>query len=119
MDVNFLMKIFRLYLKVKSKGFHDWTQKNQLLSACYFCDGAISLRELDQKFARWKIGYGDSYLDSVVRYAKVFRLHATYTMLLEQFDYKPVMDLATATLLVKIQTVVCLVTWLDYFFAFT
>ena len=31
-------------------------------------------------------------------------------MLLEQFDYKSVKDLATATSLVDIQTVVCLVT---------
>ena len=38
-----------------------------------------------------------------------------YTMLLEEFDYKPVKDLATATGLVEVQTVVCLVTWLDYF----
>ena len=34
-----------------------------------------------------------------------------YTMLLEQFDYKPVKDLATATWLVEVQTVVGLVTW--------
>ena len=33
-----------------------------------------------------------------------------YTMLLEQFDYKPEKDLATATRLFEVQTVVCLVT---------
>ena len=42
-----------------------------------------------------------------------------YTMLLEQFDYKPVKDLASATWLVEVQTVVSLVTWLDYYFVFT
>ena len=42
-----------------------------------------------------------------------------YTMLLEQFDYKPVRDPATATWLVEVQTVVCLVTWLDFYFVFT
>ena len=42
-----------------------------------------------------------------------------YTMLLEQFDYQPVKDLATATWLVEVQTVVCLVMWLDYYFVFT
>ena len=42
-----------------------------------------------------------------------------YTMLLEQFDYKLVKDPATATWLVEVQTVVCLVTWLDYYFVFT
>ena len=33
-----------------------------------------------------------------------------YTMLLEQFDYEPKKYLATATILVDVQTVVCLVT---------
>ena len=32
---------------------------------------------MDQKFKfGGKIGYGDSYLDSVFRYSKVFRLHS-------------------------------------------
>ena len=36
----------------------------------------ISLREVDQKFLHGgKIGYGDSYLNCVFRYSKVFRLH--------------------------------------------
>ena len=48
------------------------------LSACYYWDGTISLRDVDQKFLHGgKICYGDSYLDSVFRYFKVFRLHAT------------------------------------------
>ena len=35
------------------------------------------LTMVDQKFLHGgKIGYGDSYLDSVLRYSKVFRLHA-------------------------------------------
>ena len=77
MDVIFLVNIFRLYLKVKSKFFHNCTRKNLFLSACYCWDGTISLREVDQKFLHGgKIGYGDSYLDSVFRYSKVFRLHA-------------------------------------------
>ena len=42
-----------------------------------------------------------------------------YTILLEQFDYKPVKDLATATWLDEVQIVVGLVTWLDYYFVFT
>ena len=42
-----------------------------------------------------------------------------YTMLLEQFYYKRVKDLDTATWLVDVQTVVCLVTWLDYYIVFT
>ena len=42
-----------------------------------------------------------------------------YTMMLEQFDYKPVNDMGTATWLVEVQTVICLVTWLDYCFVCT
>ena len=56
---------------------HNCTQQNLFLSACCFWDGTISLREADQKFLHGgNIGYGDSYWDSVFRYAKVFRLHA-------------------------------------------
>ena len=77
MDVIFLVNIFRLYLKVKSKFVHNCTRKNLFLSACYYWDGTISWREMDQKFLHGgKIGYGDSYMDSVFRYSKVFRLHA-------------------------------------------
>ena len=78
MDVIFLVYIFRLHLKVKSKFFHNCTQKNLILSAYYFWDRTISLLEVDEKFLHGgKISYGDSYLDSVFWYSKVFRLHAT------------------------------------------
>ena len=57
--------------------FHNCTGKNLVLRACFYWDGTISLREVDQKFLLCgKIGYGDSYLDSVFRYSKVFRLLA-------------------------------------------
>ena len=96
MDAIFLVNIFRLYLKVNSKCFYNCTQKSLFLSACYYWDGTISLREVDQIFLHGrKIGYGDSYLDSVFSYSKVYMQY--YTMLLEQFDYKPVKNLATAT----------------------
>ena len=68
MDVIFLVNIFRFYLKVKSKFFHNCTQENLFLSTCYYWDSNICLREMDQKFLHGgKIGYGDSYLDSVFR----------------------------------------------------
>ena len=77
MDVIFLVNIFRLYLKVKSKFCHNCTRKKLFLSACYFWDGTISLRVMGQKFfPGGKIGYGYSYLDSLFRYSKVIRLHA-------------------------------------------
>ena len=77
MDVIFLVNIFRLYIKVKSKFFRNCTRKSLFLNACYYWDGTISLREVDQNILHGgKIGYGDSYLDSVFRHSKVFRLHA-------------------------------------------
>ena len=83
MDVVFLANIFRLHLKVKSENFHNCiffhncTRQNVFPSACFYWHGTISLREVGQKFLHGgKIGYGDSYLDSVLRYSKVLRLHA-------------------------------------------
>ena len=62
---------------MKSKFFHNCTRKNIFLSSFYGSDRRISVREVDQKFFHGgKIGYGDSYMDSVFRYSKVFRLHA-------------------------------------------
>ena len=56
---------------------HKSVRKNQFLSACFFWDSRLSLREMDQKIKfGGTIGYGDSSLDSVFRYSKVFRLHA-------------------------------------------
>ena len=56
---------------------HNSVRKNLFLSA-YFCwDSGISSREMNQKFNFGElIGYGNSYMDSVFRYSKVFRLHA-------------------------------------------
>ena len=56
---------------------HNSVRKNQFLSA-YFCwVSRLSLSEMEQKFKFGGIiGYGDSYLDSVFRYSKFFRLHA-------------------------------------------
>ena len=76
MDVVFLVNIFRLYFEIKSNFFHNCTRKNLFLSAYYYWDGTFSLREVDQNLLHGgKTGSGDSYLDSVLRYSKVFRLH--------------------------------------------
>ena len=77
MDVLFLMSIFRLYPGLKMSFEHITVRKNLFLSACFCWDSRLSSREMDQKFKfGGTIGYGDSYLDSVFRYSKVFRLHA-------------------------------------------
>ena len=56
---------------------HNSVRKNLFLSACFCWGSGLSLREMDQKFKfGGLIGYGFSYLDSVFRYSKVFRLHA-------------------------------------------
>ena len=73
----FLMSIFRLYSGLKMTFEHNSVRNNLFLSACFCWDSRLSLREMDQKFKfGGTIGYGDSYLDSVFRYPKVFRLHA-------------------------------------------
>ena len=77
MDVLVLMSIFRLYSGFKMSFEHNSVRKNLFLSACFCWDSRFSLGEMDQKFKfGGTIGYGDSYLDSVFRYSKVFRLHA-------------------------------------------
>ena len=77
MDVLFLMSIFRLYPGLKMSFEHNSVRKNLFLSACFCWDSKLSLREMDQKFKfGGTMGYGDSYLDSVIRYSKVFGLHA-------------------------------------------
>ena len=56
---------------------HNSVRKNLFLSACFCWDSRLPLRKMDQNFKfGGTIGYGDSYLDSVFRYSKVFRLHA-------------------------------------------
>ena len=77
MDVFFLMSIFRLYPGLKKSFEHNSVRKNLFLSACFCWDSRLSLREMDRKIKfGGTIGYGDSYLDSIFRYSKVFRLHA-------------------------------------------
>ena len=77
MDVIFLMSIFRLYPGLKLSFEHNSVRKNLFLSACFCWAARLSLREMDQKFKfGGTISYGESYLDSIFRYSKVFRLHA-------------------------------------------
>ena len=75
MDVLFLMSIFRMYSGLKISFEHNSVRKNLFLSASSCWDSGLSLREMDQKYKfGGTISYGDSYLDSVFRYSKVFRL---------------------------------------------
>ena len=77
MDVLFLISVFRLYPGLKMTFEHNSVRKNLFLSACFCWDSTLSLPEMDQKFKfGGLIGYGNSCLDSVFRYSKVFRLHA-------------------------------------------
>ena len=56
---------------------HDSVRKNLFLGGCFCWDSRLALREMDQKFKfGGLVGYGNSYLDSVFRYSKVFRLQA-------------------------------------------
>ena len=77
MDVLFLISVFRLYPGIQMSFEHNSVRKNLFLSACFSWASGLSLREMDQKFNFGGLfGYGNSYLDSVFRYSKVFRLHA-------------------------------------------
>ena len=77
MDVFFLISVFRLYPGLKMSFEHNSVRKNISLCACFCWDSGLSLREMDQKIIfDGLIDYGNSYLDSVFRYLKVFRLHA-------------------------------------------
>ena len=77
MYVLFLIGISRLYPGLKISFEHNSVRKNLFLSACFCWDSSLSLHEMDQKFEfGGLIGYGNSCLDSVFRYSKVFRLHA-------------------------------------------
>ena len=56
---------------------HNSVRKNLVLSAPFCWKFGLFSREMHQKFNFGVlIGYGSSYLDSVFRYSKVFRLHA-------------------------------------------
>ena len=77
MNVLFLISVFRLYPGLKMSFEHNSVRKNLLLSACFCWASGLYLCEMDQKFKfGGLIGYRNSYLDSVFRYSKVFRLHA-------------------------------------------
>ena len=71
------MSIFRLYPALKKSFEHTSVRQNLFLSACFCWDSRLSVHEIDQKCKfGGLIGYVNSYLDSVFRYSKVFRLHA-------------------------------------------
>ena len=77
MDVLFLISVFRLYPGPKMSFEDNSVRKNLFLSACFCWNSRFPLREMDQNFPfGGLIGYGNSYLDSVFRYSKVFRQHA-------------------------------------------
>ena len=77
MDVLCLISVFRLYPGLKMSFEHNSVPKYLFLSANFCWDSSLSLREMDQNFKFGGIiGYGNSYLDSIFRYPKVFRLHA-------------------------------------------
>ena len=77
MDVLFLVSIFRYYNGLKLSYTHNSARKNLFLSMWYYLDDRISVKEMGQKYQYGGIiGYGDSYLDPLFRYSKVFRLHA-------------------------------------------
>ena len=120
MHVSFLISVFWLYPGFKMLFVHNSVRKNLFLSACFCYDSGLSSREMDQKFKfGGLIGYGKSYLDSVFRYSKVFRLHAILHDAAGAVRSHSGKGLATVKWLDEDQILACLVMWLDYSFAFT
>ena len=81
MDVFFVVAVIQSYsgLKLCSPFKKNTVRKNLFLSVCHRLDPKVSLREMNDLYPHGGfIGYGDSYLDSVLRYSKVFRLHAIF-----------------------------------------
>ena len=77
MVVPFLIGVFRSYPGLKLSFERNSVRKSLFLSACFCWDSSLSLREIDQEFEfGGLIAYGNSCLDGVFRYSKVFRLHA-------------------------------------------
>ena len=76
MDVLFLISVFRLYPGLKMTFEQNPVRKSLFLSAFLCWNSRLSIHEMDQKFEfGGLIGYANSFLDSVFRYSKVFRLH--------------------------------------------
>ena len=77
MDALLLVIFFRYYLSLKLPFRQNSVRKNLFLSASYIWNDKVSLREVDQKFPfGGLIGYGISYLNSILCYPKVFRQDA-------------------------------------------
>ena len=77
MDVLFLISVFRSYPGLKMSFEHNSVRRNLFVTTCFCWDSSLPLCEVDQKlkFGGFN-GYGNSYLNSVFRYSKVFRVHA-------------------------------------------
>ena len=66
-----------LLLWIENSLYKNTVRKNLFLCVCHCLDENISLHETDQEFPfGGLIGYGDSHLDNIFRFSKVFRLHA-------------------------------------------
>ena len=73
-------------------------------------DSKLCLREIDQKFKfGGTIDYGDSYLDSVFRYSKVFRLQAILHDAAGAFRLQTGKGPGYCYMIGEVQTIVCLV----------
>ena len=71
------MSILRLYPGLNMSFEHNTARKNLFLSACFWWDSRLSLREMEHKFKFGGIiGYDDSYLEFLFLHSEEFRLYA-------------------------------------------
>ena len=77
MDVLFLFSVFRLYPGFETLFEDNSVCKNLFVRACFCWNSRLPSSEMHQKIEFGEvIGYGNSYLDSLLCYSKIFRLHA-------------------------------------------
>ena len=80
MDVRFLVTVLHFYsaLNYLFPFRRNTVRKNLFLSVCHCLDPKISMREINILYPHGGlIGYGNSNLDTLLRFSKVFRLHAS------------------------------------------
>ena len=114
------MSIFRFHPGLKVSFEHNSVHKNLFLSACFCWDSRLFLREMDQKYKfGGAIGYGNSYLELLFRHFKNFRLHAILHDAAGAVRAHSGKGPGYCHMIGGRPIHVCLVTSLDYSFAFT
>ena len=103
MDVRLLVTVLRFYYSALNYLFpfrRNTERKNLFLSVCHCLDQKINMREMNILYPHGGlIGYGNSKLDTLVRFSNVFPYTQIYTMQLVLFMQRKEADRVTVTCL--------------------